>query len=495
MLMIDSDMNEKQGVSSNLKGKLSHLPSIDALLRSGGGLALVETYGRELVTSALRSVLSETRSSWRDKPQARGASVSERDILSSAAANIEKIASPRLKRVINLTGTVLHTNLGRAPLPETALVAIAEVARGASNLEFDLASGKRGDRDDHIESLICRMTGAEAATVVNNNAAAVLLALNTLAQDKDVIVSRGEQVEIGGAFRMPDIILRAGCNLVEVGTTNRTHKRDYANAIGDNTGALLKVHTSNYTVQGFTASVSEKDVAATAHAHDLPFIVDLGAGSLVNLERYGLPHEPTVAETMAAGADVVTFSGDKLLGGPQAGLIAGKKEYIARIKSNPMKRALRVDKMTIAALAEVLRLHLDIDNLPSHLPALRLLTREQDEISAMAQRLQPFVQEQLGDSVEVKIEQCASQIGSGSLPVARLPSAALVVTPLNNGAIAGKRSGSWLKLLAARFRNLPVPVIGRIEKDAFWLDLRCLEDEEGFRAQLSSLKIKDSLKS
>jgi L-seryl-tRNA(Ser) seleniumtransferase len=487
--MINNTMTENTSsfATSNMtSSKSSPLPSVDALLRSAAGQALAETFGRELVTDALRGSLDSLRRKWRDQPGSVQA-IKNDAIIAMAAAAIETIAAPRLKRVLNLTGTVLHTNLGRAPLPETALQAIADVARGASNLEFDLVSGKRGDRDSHIESLICRMTGAEAATVVNNNAAAVLLVLNTLAQGREVVVSRGEQVEIGGAFRMPDIIARAGCNLVEIGTTNRTHKRDYENAIGENTGALIKVHTSNYSVQGFTASVAEKDVASVAGARNVPFIVDLGAGSLVDLQRYGLPHEPTVRETIEAGADIVTFSGDKLLGGPQAGLIAGSRALIARIKSNPMKRAMRVDKMTIAALAEVLRLHLDPDSLACHLPALRLLTREYADIQAAAHRLLPLVQAQLADCAHVTIEDCASQIGSGSLPVARLPSAALVIAAT---ADAGKKSsGGWLKQMSAAFRNLPVPVIGRIEKDAFWLDLRCLEDEAGFCNQLGSFAL------
>jgi L-seryl-tRNA(Ser) seleniumtransferase len=480
MPMVNNLMSTDQKITSPL-------PSLDALLRSPSGQALVASFGRGLTVDALRGALDDIRAEWRKNAQADAVSLATAEITARAAAAIERIAAPRLKRVFNLTGTVLHTNLGRAPLPQSALDAIADVARGASNLEFDLVRGKRGDRDDHIESLITRMTGAEAATVVNNNAAAVLLVLNTLAAGREVVVSRGEQVEIGGAFRMPDIIARAGCTLVEIGTTNRTHKRDYENAISNATGALVKVHTSNYTVEGFTTSVSEKDVAAVAHAKGLPLAVDLGAGSLVDLERYGLPHEPTVRETIAAGADIVTFSGDKLLGGPQAGLIAGRKELVARIKANPMKRALRVDKMTIAALAEVLRLHLDPDSLQQHLPALKLLTRPQSAIADVARRLLPELQAALGNDADVRVEECASQIGSGSLPVARLPSAALVIQPAAGSRAAGKSSGGWLKALAAAFRDLPVPVIGRIEKDAFWIDLRCLEDEAGFVSQLRHL--------
>jgi L-seryl-tRNA(Ser) seleniumtransferase len=461
------------------------LPSVDRILGLATVLALIEVHGRAAVTESVRAVLAELRATVGGGDLPSPPDLSDMAVAMRVASAVEAEARPSLHPVFNLTGTVLHTNLGRAMLPREAIEAVAEVAAGASNLEFDVETGRRGDRDSHLDALVCKLTGAEAATVVNNNAAAVLLVLNSLALRRQVPVSRGELIEIGGAFRMPDIMARAGCKLVEVGTTNRTHAADYEGALGSRTALIMKVHTSNYVVQGFTADVPEKKLAEIAHLHHVPFVVDLGAGSLVDLKRYGLPHEPTVAETLSNGADIVTFSGDKLLGGPQAGIIAGRKDLIAKIKRNPMKRALRCDKMTIAALAAVFRLHADPDRLAERLPVIGLLSRPQKEIEQLARRIAPRLQACLGAAVKVDVAPCQSQIGSGSLPVEKLPSFALVLHPET-----GKRGrGSALKRMAAAFRALPVAVVGRIQDDSFVLDLRCLTDEQGFTDQLNRLSL------
>jgi L-seryl-tRNA(Ser) seleniumtransferase len=458
----------------------SAIPSLDRLLQAPSVATLVESHGRAATTAALRAALDGARGTI---AAGDATDLSEEAFARTAAAQLARAAAPGLRRVFNLTGTVLHTNLGRAPLAEAAIAAMAEAARGASNLEYDLDSGKRGDRDVHVEELLCELTGAEAATVVNNNAGAVLLLLNALALRREVPVSRGELVEIGGAFRIPDIMARAGAKLVEVGTTNRTHARDFEDAIGARTALVMKVHTSNYTVQGFTADVPKGDLAGIAHAADIPFAVDLGAGALVDLERWGLPHEPTPRETLSAGADIVTFSGDKLLGGPQAGLIVGRADLIARLKKNPLKRALRCDKATLAALAATLMLYRDPDRLAERLPTLKLLSRGADDIRAVAGPLRDAVGEAVGDAFTVSVEDCAGQIGSGALPVESLASAALVIRPST-----ARGQGAKLKRLAASLRALPVPVIGRVHDDALWLDLRCLDDTNGFRAQLQHLR-------
>jgi len=443
---------------------------------------LTDIHGRGPVLAAARAHLA----GWRES--AAGQPFDPAQFEDHCRAALEARAAPHLKPVFNLTGTVLHTNLGRALAPPEAVQAVAEAMARPTNLEYDLASGQRGDRDDHIEGLLRELTGAEAATAVNNNAAAVLLLLSTLASGKEVLVSRGELVEIGGAFRIPDIMRRAGARLVEVGTTNRTHLRDYADAVSPRTALVMKVHTSNYAVQGFTAVVPEPELAALCRDRGIPFAVDLGSGTLVDLTRWGLPAEPTPAQTVAHGAQLVTFSGDKLLGGPQAGLIVGEKSLVARIKRNPLKRALRLDKMTIAALEAVLKLYRDPDRLAQRLPSLRLLTRSAESICALAERVAPALAQALGDRASVQVQPCRSQIGSGSLPVDRLDSACLAI-----GAPAGaRRAGGFPDRLAASFRALPVPVIGRIEDGQFRLDLRCLEDgddERAFVAQLALLNL------
>jgi L-seryl-tRNA(Ser) seleniumtransferase len=449
------------------------LPAVDRVLRAATGQALVAEYGRPLVRDAVRSALAARR--------AAGAADTVETILADCAAALGRLMQPSQRRVFNLTGTVLHTNLGRAPLPEEAIAAAAAAMRDPSALEYDLESGRRGERDDHVAGWLTRLSGAAAALAVNNNAGALVLALNTLACGRETIVSRGELIEIGGSFRLPEIMARAGTRLVEIGTTNRTHLADYAAAIGPDTGVILKAHTSNYAIEGFTAAVPAARLATLGGEHGIPLVEDLGSGALVDLAAWGLPHEPTVAEAIGQGADLVTFSGDKLLGGPQAGLVVGRADLVRRLKQNPLKRALRLDKIRLAALEAVLRLYADPERLAARLPSLRLLARPQAEIEAAARRLLPVVAAALSGIAAASLKKTRSQIGSGALPVSLLPSMALALCP------AGAGSGAAVEALARRLRGLPIPVIGRIEGGALLLDLRCLEDEAGFTAQLGAL--------
>jgi len=470
-------MENPVSAESRPPADLRNLPSVDAVLRTRAAAVALDRFGHQALVSAIRATLAA----------ARDGGNGQVDVDSAAAlalAHLQHDQSPRLRPVYNLTGTILHTNLGRALIADAAIEAAVAAMKNAVALEFDLEKGRRGDRDDIIRRLLCELTGAEDATVVNNNAAAVLIVLNTLAKGRSSIVSRGELIEIGGAFRMPEIMSRAGAKLAEVGTTNRTHLKDYAGAIDARTGLILKVHTSNYRIKGFTAEVAASELAALARGHGVPLVNDLGSGTLIDLSRFGLAHEPTVSEAISDGADVVTFSGDKLLGGPQAGFIVGRKDLLARINRNPMKRALRVDKIRLAAIEATLKLYRDPDRIAEQLPTYRHLAKPPDQIAALGHRLLPALRAKLGGRFSLDVIACASQIGSGALPLETIPSAGIGIRPT-----AQRRTGRALGDLTDAFARLRIPVIGRIENQAFIIDLRCLDDEVGFIANLASLEL------
>ncbi len=449
---------------------------------------LIASAGFSVVKAAIQTEIE----SWRKRIAAADEEVADELASPELLAKMTRAISNSLQRqsqaalrpVFNLTGVVLHTNLGRARLPQVAIEQMAAVAAGYSNLEFDVLNGVRGDRDSHVEQLVCHLTGAEAATVVNNNAAAVLLVLNTFAAGREVLISRGELVEIGGSFRIPDVMRSAQSLLREVGTTNRTHLHDYQSNLSPETGLIMKVHTSNYQIQGYTSAVSAAALGNLARESGVPFVEDLGSGCLLDMPRYGLPVEPTVGAKLAQ-ADLVTFSGDKLLGGPQAGIIAGKQSLIEQIKANPLKRALRVDKLTLAALQSVLALYLQPNSLAERLPMLRDLTRSREDIRSACAELLPVMKSALATQAEVAIVDCESQIGSGSLPADVLPSAGLAITPHTATGDVDAR----LRALASAFRCLPKPVIGRLHNGSLLFDLRCLDDVTGLVAQLPQLAL------
>ncbi len=451
------------------------LPPIDECLRAAQANPALAGFSRIYLKLMVQRAQAEIRAailSGRDAhPRDRAAMI---DAVAHAVARAVAADEPRLRPVVNATGVVLHTNLGRASLAESAIEAVEMAARSAVNLEYDLESGGRGDRDTIVEDEICALTGAEAATVVNNNAAAVVLALNSLAEGREVIVSRGEMIEIGGSFRLPDVMAKSGAIIREVGTTNRTHPRDYADAIGPQTALLLKVHPSNYRVVGFTSEVTLEELVEIGRARGIDVMEDLGSGAIVDLTEFGVPREPLVRERIAAGAAIVTFSGDKLLGGPQAGVIAGRRGPIERIKRNPLKRALRCDKLTLAALAATMRLYLRSGDLGEELPTMRLLGRSASEIGAIAPRAREIVAERLAGAYVVEIVDAASQVGSGAMPVEELKSVALRVTHPEKSANA----------IAAMFRR--ARIVGRVVDDSFHLDLRTIEDPAVFAVKLET---------
>jgi L-seryl-tRNA(Ser) seleniumtransferase len=450
----------------DVSSRLADIPSIDRLLGEGWVGPLLERHSREFVVDALRRACDELRGEIRASSSAAGpigVAIERR-----TAAIIARAVRSLPVEVVNATGVVLHTNLGRALLPDEAVEALARVAARATALELDLASGRRGDRDSIVEDDLIALTGAEAATVVNNNAAALLLALNTFAEGREVVVSRGELIEIGGSFRIPELMAKSGAKLCEVGTTNRTHPQDYADAIGARTAALLKVHTSNYRVVGFTAEVSLQQLVAIGRERGVPVIEDLGSGALVDLSTFGLPKEPLVSERIAQGADVVAFSGDKLLGGPQAGILVGRRDAIARAKTNPLRRALRPGKLTLAALAAVLGLYRRSPSLSQALPTLRWLTRPTAEMEEVGRAAALLLRKVLGADYTVELVDSLAEIGSGALPIEALPSKVLAV---RHARLAPPE-------IAARFRAARPPILGRIQNDRFLLDLRGIFDPQ-----------------
>ncbi|HAX52317.1 L-seryl-tRNA(Sec) selenium transferase [Muricomes intestini] len=440
------------------------IPKVDILMEEECIKKLVEEYGYDSVLEAVRIEQDKLRAyigtcENEEEGQSRIDGLLERIELTVLAMN-----RPNMTRVLNGTGTILHTNLGRAPLGSEHLQRVIYIAGGYSNLEYDLEAGKRGERYSHFEKLLCRITGAEAAMAVNNNAAAVLLILSSLAKGGEAVVSRGELVEVGGKFRIPDVMEQSGASLVEVGATNKTHLSDYEKAITEASKALLKVHTSNYRIVGFTESVPVAELVPLGRQHGIPVIEDLGSGVLVDLSKYGLTYEPTVQDSVKNGADVVCFSGDKLLGGPQAGIIVGKKIYIDLMKKNPLTRALRIDKFTASALEAVLREYLSEEKAIQNIPVLNMITRTPEEIKQKAKKFHRMLK-RAGLKAEIGIEECESQIGGGSLPLERIPSTGVTIHPLEISTPE----------LEERLRHFPVPVIGRTVNDRILLDMRTFE--------------------
>jgi L-seryl-tRNA(Ser) seleniumtransferase len=450
---------------------LRRIPGVDEVLQRPEVTDLLKAHPRPVVVEAVRRGLGRLRRELVEKADLSAVGedlLSFENLLPLFQREIEMQVRPRLRRVINATGVVIHTNLGRSPLAASALQHLIDISGSYSNLEYDPDLGERGSRYSHVEGILCRLSGAEAGLVVNNNAGAVLLALNTLAEGKEVIVSRGELVEIGGAFRIPDVMKRSGAILREVGTTNRTHPSDYQKAIGPETALLLKVHTSNFRVIGFTSEAPLKDLVELGRLHRLPLMNDLGSGCFVDLTKYGLEKEPTVQEAIRAGVDIVTFSGDKLLGGPQAGIILGKKDLVDLMKTNPLTRALRIDKLTLAALESTLLLYADEDRAVEEIPTLRMLKTDLGLLKKRGGRLMKTLQRKIGKSASFSLKELFSRVGGGALPLQELPTIALAIKP----------SGFSANALEERLRKGEPPIISRISRDEVILDMRTvLEDE------------------
>jgi L-seryl-tRNA(Ser) seleniumtransferase len=448
---------------------LRQLPKVDALLEREDLRALAQTMPRALVVDAVREAIDAKREQvLLGEPAAIGVDVSADAVAAAAVVIAHRKARRSLRRVINATGIVVHTNLGRSLLADEAVVAVDEVARGYSTLEFDVETGERGSRHVHVEELICKLTGAEAAMAVNNNAAAVMLALAGLARGKEAIVSRGQLVEIGGSFRVPDVMRESGATMVEVGTTNKTHLRDYEHALTEKTGLLLKVHTSNYRVVGFTEEVGLADLVELGAKHGVPVMEDQGSGVLVDLRQWKLPYEPTVAESVATGADVVTFSGDKLLGGPQAGLLAGRYHVISALKKHPLARAVRLDKMTLAALEATLRLYLDPTHAVERVPTLHMLAMTKTEAAEHATRLADAITRACGGAYLVGTAEDVSRAGGGALPMGDIPTVVVALVP----------QAMSLSELERHLRLGEPHIIARVSADRLLLDPRTLSAED-----------------
>jgi L-seryl-tRNA(Ser) seleniumtransferase len=456
-------------LSEDQQKMLRMLPGVDHLLELAGAIAFFDNIPKTVMVNSIRETLETLRLSiLTPERNIRGESLSEDRIIELVKAVAKKTMTLNLTNLVNATGIVVHTNLGRSLLPGQVIENIAAIAGRYSNLEYDLGAGKRGSRYSNIEGILCEISGAQAAMVVNNNAGAVLLCLDTIAHGKEVIVSRGELVEIGGSFRIPDVMAKSGSVLKEVGTTNRTHKKDYEDAVNENTALLLKVHRSNYSVIGFTSEVSLKELVELGNRHSRLVMEDLGSGTFIDFSKYGLVKEPTVQESVAAGADVVTFSGDKLLGGPQAGIIVGKKPHLDQIKKNPLARALRIDKLTLAALEATFCLYRDEAKAVRRIPTLRMLTMDIKEIEQKALKLKQNLKKLDASRLRIDLVELFSKAGGGALPLLELPSKCLRI----------QIEGLSVNTLEINMRNNSPPIIGRIEDDAFIIDSRTLQDDD-----------------
>lgn len=451
------------------KNLFRQIPKVDDILLDDRVVNILEEVPRTLVITCIREELDKMRNQVKSlsEEEAESFEITFDPIIDSIMGLINKKYDFKLKRVINGTGVVLHTNLGRSLISEEIREHVMDVACNYSNLEFDISNGKRGSRYTHVEDLLCMLTGAEDAMVVNNNAAAVMLVLSTMTSDKEVIVSRGQLVEIGGSFRIPEVMKWSGAKLVEIGTTNKTHLKDYEDALTENTGALLKVHTSNYKIMGFTSEIEVSELSELGKKYDVPVIEDIGSGSLIDYSKFGLTKEPTVKESILAGADVVTFSGDKMLGGPQAGIIVGKKKYIDMMKKNHLTRALRVDKMTFAALEATLKCYLDEANAIKNIPTVRMLSLNYDQIKLKADDLYAKLEGKLKNA-SIELIDGESEVGGGSMPLEKMKSRLISIDHHIKST----------NQFVSELRDLEIPLIGRVNEDKLLLDLRTIDEKE-----------------